>query len=126
MKEYKEKEYQMTDASVGTIDVSKLKPLDLDTSSIMRSEFKTGLGLSSIYYVFIFFIPIINWFFKDFAFNQIWGGMSLTWFLTTIVAMVMAFVIAYIHTKKYESRLELYQPASASAENNSFKGGNTA
>ncbi|MBM7647358.1 uncharacterized membrane protein (DUF485 family) [Bacillus ectoiniformans] len=121
------KEYQMTDTSLGTVDVSKLEPMDQDTSNIMKSEFKTGLGLSSIYYVFIFFIPVINWFFKDFAFNRIWGGMTFTWFLTTIVGMVMAFAIAAIHTKKYESRLELYQPASSSNENkDSIKGGNTA
>ncbi|MED4203116.1 hypothetical protein [Neobacillus mesonae] len=118
-----EKEYELTDQSHGTIDVAELSPLDSDTSAIMKSEFRTGIKLSSFYYVFIFFIPVINWFFKDFAFFKFWGGMSVTWFLTTIAGMGMAFLIAYIHTKRYEKRLAQYEQ---SVHGNKGKGGVTA
>ncbi|WP_338753747.1 hypothetical protein [Bacillus sp. FJAT-52991] len=118
-----EKEYEMTDRSHGTIDAAQLPPLDSDTNAIMKSELQTGIGLSSFYYAFIFFIPVINWFFKDFAFFQFWGGMSVTWFLTTIIGMGMAFLIAYIHTKRYEKRLAQYDQ---SINENRVKGGNTA
>nr|WP_203362443.1 hypothetical protein [Bacillus sp. REN10] len=113
----------MTDQSHGTIDVANLPPLDSDTSAIMKSELRTGIGLSSFYYAFIFFIPVINWFLKDLAFFEFWGGMSVTWFLTTIVGMGMAFLIAYIHTKRYEKRLAQYDQ---SVNGNQVKGGNTA
>lgn len=121
------KEYEMTDRSLGTMDVDSLPPLDKETRHIMKSELQTGIGLSTIYYAFIFFIPIINWYLKDFAFSQFWGGMSVTWFLTTVVGMVMAFLIAYIHTKRYEKRLSLYDASSkTSEEQTNNKGGNSA
>ncbi|WP_245671262.1 hypothetical protein [Pseudobacillus wudalianchiensis] len=120
------KEYEMTDQPLGTMDADSLPPLDKETRHIMKSELRTGIGLSTIYYVFIFFIPIINWYLKDFAFSQFWGGMSVTWFLTTIVGMVMAFLIAYIHTKRYEKRLALYDAASHLEEPANNRGGTSA
>lgn len=106
-------EYNMTDESMGHVDVKDLQPLDEETDSIMKKEFRTGLGLSSIYYIFIFSIPIINWYLPKLAFFQIWGGMTLTWFLTTIVAMFMAYAIAHIHTALYEKRIKQYEKAVA-------------
>lgn len=121
------KEYEMTDRSMGTIDVDNLQPLDKETRHIMKSELQTGIGLSMVYYAFIFFIPVINWYVGDFAFSKFWGGMSVTWFLTTVVGMVMAFVIAYIHTKRYEKRLARYDASSAlQKEATDSKGGNSA
>lgn len=112
-------DYKMTDESLGTVDVKDLTALDSETSFIMKSELKTGVGLSLFYYIFIFSIPVMNWFLHDLAFSNIWGGMSLTWFLTTIVAVAMAFLIAYIHTHLYEKRLQMY-------ESKESKGGRSA
>lgn len=98
----------MTDEKKEKIDVENLLPLEEDTSRIMKSEFRTGLLLTIIYFAFIFLIPILNWYKQDWAFSKMWGGMSNSWFLTAIVSMAMAFCIAYIHTKLYEKRLEKY------------------
>lgn len=92
----------MTDEARETIDFKKLENLDSQTRSIVRSEFLTGFLLSVIYFAFVFFIPIVNWYNPEWAFSKMWGGMTYSWFLTSIVAMVMAFVIAYAHTKLYE------------------------
>ncbi|MBM7704264.1 hypothetical protein [Metabacillus iocasae] len=103
--EYKEYDY----VEAGTIDVRDLEPLDLETSEIMKSEFRTGFKLTVFYYVFILTIPILNWFASDFMFSDMWGGMTYTWFFTSIIAMAMSFVIAFIHTSLYEKRLQKYQ-----------------
>ncbi|WP_163101158.1 hypothetical protein [Peribacillus alkalitolerans] len=100
-------EYAYVEA--GTIDVSELEPLDETTSRIMKDEFKTGFRLTLFYYVFILAIPILNWYAADFMFSRMWGGMTYSWFLTSIVAMAMAFVIAFIHTKLYEKRVQKYE-----------------
>ncbi|EON73200.1 hypothetical protein [Lysinibacillus sphaericus] len=93
----------------GTIDVKDLPPLDPTTNKIMKDEFKTGFGLTVLYFIFIFSIPVMNWFVPEFAFKKIWGGMTVTWFVTTVVMMAMAFVIAYVHTTLYEKRLKKYE-----------------
>ena len=98
----KEKEFVMTDEPCETIDIKKLEKLDRETSYIVKSEFRTGLSLTIIYFIFVFSVPVMNWFKPDWAFAKLVGGMSASWFLTTIVAMVMAFVIAFVHTKLYE------------------------
>jgi uncharacterized membrane protein (DUF485 family) len=108
-------EYNYVEA--GTIDVSELKPLDTETEGIMKAEFRTGIKLTVFYYVFIFAIPVLNWFASDFMFSRMWGGMTYSWFLTGIVAMAISFTIAYIHTSLYEKRLQKHQgtsPASTS------------
>jgi len=38
--------------------------------------------------------------------------MTVTWFVTTIVMMAMAFIIAYVHTAMYEKRLKQYDIAN--------------
>ncbi|WP_413365376.1 hypothetical protein [Lysinibacillus sp. 3P01SB] len=93
----------------GTVDVKDLKPLDPQIRGIMKGELSTGLVLTIVYFVFIFSIPIMNWFLPDLAFSKFWGGMTFTWFVTTVVAMIMAVVIAGIHTFLYERRLVKYE-----------------
>lgn len=98
----KEKEFQMTDEPCETIDIKKLEKLDRETRYIVNSEFRTGLSLTVVYFLFVLSVPVMNWFKPDWAFAKLYGGMSTSWFLTAIVAMVMAFVIAFVHTKLYE------------------------
>lgn len=100
--EYTEYDY----VEAGKIDVKDLPPLDSETNSIMKTEFSTGFKLAIFYYLFVFTIPVLNWFAPDFMFSPMWGGMSVTWFLTGIVAMAMAFGIAYVHTHLYVKRLQ--------------------
>ncbi|WP_233189572.1 MULTISPECIES: hypothetical protein [unclassified Sporosarcina] len=97
-----EKKYVMTDEPCETVDIKKLPKLDKKTSYSIRTELSTGLSLAIVYFIFIFSVPAINWFKPDWAFAKMFGGMSTSWFLTTIVAMAMAFIIAYLHTKLYE------------------------
>lgn len=103
--EYSEYDY----VAAGTIDVSELPPLDAETGKIMKDEFSTGFKLSLLYYAFIFAIPILNWFAPGFMFSRMWGGMTYSWFFTGIIAMAMAFIIAYVHTTLYEKRIQKYQ-----------------
>lgn len=100
--EYSEYNYVAAD----TIDVSELEPLDPETKKIMKGEFRTGIKLTLFYYVFILSIPVLNWFAEGFIFSRMWGGMTYSWFLTSVVAMAMAFIIAFIHTALYEKRLK--------------------
>lgn len=100
--EYRDYNYVAAD----TIDVSELEPLDPETRKIMKGEFSTGIKLTLFYYLFIMAIPILNWFAEGFMFSRMWGGMTYSWFLTSIIAMAMAFVIAFIHTALYEKRLK--------------------
>ncbi|MGM0863261.1 MAG: hypothetical protein ACQEWF_01130 [Bacillota bacterium] len=93
-----------------TIDVSELEPLDPETRKIMKGEFSTGIKLTLFYYVFILSIPILNWYADGFMFSRMWGGMTYSWFFTSIVAMAMAFIIAYVHTTLYEKRLKNDRP----------------
>ncbi|MDR4885966.1 hypothetical protein RGU12_00210 [Fredinandcohnia sp. QZ13] len=113
----KEKEFVMTDEPCETIDIKKLQKLDRETRYIVRSEFRTGLSLTIIYFVFIFSVPVMNWFKPDWAFSKLFGGMSASWFLTSIFAMVMAFIIAYVHTKLYERWEKKVQTITPSAGN---------
>ncbi|WP_025113861.1 hypothetical protein [Lysinibacillus fusiformis] len=103
-------DYEYVEA--GTIDVKDLPPLDVETNKIMKDEFTTGLGLSVFYFILIFSIPVMNWFAPAFAFKKMWGGMTVTWFVTTVVMMAMAFIIAYVHTAMYEKRLKKYDLAN--------------
>ena len=93
----------------GTVDVKDLKPLDPQIRSIMKGELSTGAILTFIYFIFIFSIPIMNWFFPNLAFSKFWGGMTFTWFVTTVIAMLMAVIIAALHTFLYERRLIKYE-----------------
>lgn len=92
----------------GTVDFKDLPPLDHETSEIMHDELRTGVSLTVFYFILIFSIPVMNWYFPAFAFKPIWGGMTITWFVTSVVMMAMSFIIAYVHTKLYEKRLAKY------------------
>jgi len=96
----------------GTIDIKDLPPLDATTNKIMKDELTTGFGLTVFYFILIFSIPIMNWFAPEFAFKKIWGGMTVTWFVTTVIMMAMAFIIAYVHTTLYEKRIKKYEVAN--------------
>lgn len=100
----KEKDFDMTDEPRQTIDIKKLQKLDEETRYIIRSEFRTGLSLTIIYFLFVFSVPAMNWFKPDWAFAKVFGGISASWFLTSIISMFMAFIIAFVHTKLYERR----------------------
>ncbi|KOP79136.1 hypothetical protein AMS59_08890 [Lysinibacillus sp. FJAT-14745] len=100
-------EYEYVEA--GTVDVKDLPPLDAITNKIMKDEFTTGFSLTVFYFILIFSIPVMNWFAPELAFKKIFGGMTVTWFVTTVVMMVMAFIIAYVHTALYEKRLKKYE-----------------
>ncbi|WCN37607.1 hypothetical protein [Aneurinibacillus uraniidurans] len=113
--EFTEYEY----VAAGTVDVSQLEPLDKETTRIMRDEMSTGSKLTIFYYVFIFMIPILNWHASGFMFSRMWGGMTYTWFVTGIVAMAMAFIIAYVHTSLYEKRLHKYQGSTGTPSTHS-------
>lgn len=116
--EYSEYDYVAAD----TVDVSKLEPLDPETKRIMKGEFSTGLKLTLFYYIFIFAIPILNWYAGSFMFSRMWGGMTYSWFLTSVVAMAMAFIIAYVHTTLYERRLKNNHNVSDQSTTPSDKG----
>ncbi|GKV56580.1 hypothetical protein NCCP2222_25270 [Sporosarcina sp. NCCP-2222] len=98
----REKEFVMTDEPCETIHIKELPELDEETKYIAKTEFRTGLSLTIIYFLFVLSVPVMNWFKPDWAFTKLFGGMSASWFLTTIVAMAMAFIIAFVHTKLYE------------------------
>ncbi|MGG4487970.1 hypothetical protein [Metabacillus idriensis] len=106
------KEYDYVEA--GTVDVRELEPLDQQTRHLMKSEFSTGSKLTLFYFAFIFAMPILNWFAPEFMFSNFYGGMTYAWFFTGIVAMGMAFIIAYIHTALYEKRLKKSQMTDSS------------
>lgn len=112
--EYSEYDYVAAD----TIDVSELEPLDPETRKIMKGEFSTGIKLTLFYYVFILSIPILNWYAEGFMFSRMWGGMTYSWFFTSIVAMAMAFIIAYVHTTLYERRLKNDRHTSSHSHSN--------
>lgn len=116
--EYTEYEY----VEAGTVDIKDLPPLDSETEKIMKGEFSTGFKLSLLYYLFIFTIPVLNWFAPDFMFSHFWGGMTYSWFLTGIVAMAIAFIIAYVHTNLYEKRLNKYKTNSSTNAGGSIDG----
>ncbi len=113
----------MTDETRETIDIRLLPKLDEETSKIMKSEYRTGIMLTIIYFSFVFFIPVMNWYNREWAFSNMWGGMSHSWFLTAVVAMAMAFLIAWAHTWLYERRLKKESRIHFSSNN---KGGHSA
>ena len=68
----------------GTVDFKDLPPLDSETNEIMHDELRTGVSLTVFYFILIFSIPVMNWYFPAFAFKPIWGGMTVTWFITLL------------------------------------------
>lgn len=99
---------------VGTINYSDLPALDPETSANMKTELSISLILSIVYYVFILGVTILNWTSPGLMKTILWGGMSLTWFLTSIMAMIMAAFVAWLHLYFYQQRVA----KQASSENN--------
>lgn len=85
----------------GKINYNDLPPLDASITNRMSKEIKVCLWLFVVYAFYLFMVPILNFTAPDFMKIRVWGGMSLTWFLTSMGAMVMAFVIAAVHVYFY-------------------------
>lgn len=90
---------------VGTINYADLPALDPETSANMKRELSSSLILSIVYYVFILGVTILNWTSPGLMKTILWGGMSLTWFLTSIMAMFMAALVAWLHLYFYQQRI---------------------
>lgn len=101
MSENEEEDY----VAAKTIDYSDLEPLDEETASLMKSELKVSNILATIYGVFIFSVPFLNWYLPEIAFAKVWGGMTYTWLATTILAMFLAIIIAATHMYFYSKRM---------------------
>lgn len=84
-----------------TVNYRDLPPLDQSTTHRMSKEIKICLWLCLVYMVYLFIVPILNFNAPEFMKARVWGGMSLTWFMTAIGAMIMAFVIAAVHVYFY-------------------------
>lgn len=89
---------------VGTIDYQNLPPLDSDVDNVMKTEFGIAFWLSLAYFVFLVAVPVLNWKAPAFMATRVWGGMSLTWFLTGIVSMVLAYLVAWAHLHLYQKK----------------------
>jgi|GEM_PF-367327 len=100
--EYKEMDY----VEAGKIHISQLERLDSETAQTMKGDFATASKLSAFYFLFIFSIPVLNWFAPDFMFSRFWGGMTFSWFMTAVIGMAMAFILAFIYVYVYEKRLQ--------------------
>ncbi|OQX25485.1 MAG: hypothetical protein BWK80_15350 [Desulfobacteraceae bacterium IS3] len=104
----------MANEKVGTIDYKDLPPLDSETAANMHEEVKVSLLLAVIYYVFLLAVTVLNWTSPGFMKTILWGGMTVTWFATSIVSLIMAVLIAWLHVLHYQSRV---------AKNTNAKGG---
>lgn len=87
-----------------TVDYKDLKPLGEDVRRVMSEELKISLGLAIVYFIFLLGVPILTFTAPDLMKTRVWGGMSLTWFATSILAMIFAAVIAWIHVYMYQKR----------------------
>jgi len=83
------------------IDYKDLAPLDREISSRMSKEIKVCLWLLVVYLFYMFIVPVLNFTAPELMRSRVWGGMSLTWFLTAIGAMFMAFAVAAVHVYFY-------------------------
>jgi hypothetical protein len=95
----------MANERVGTINYKDLPPLDAETSANMSEEVKVSVVLAVIYYVFLLSVTVLNWTSPEFMKTILWGGMTVTWFATSILAMFMATFIAWLHVLHYQSRV---------------------
>jgi len=84
-----------------TIHYNDLPPLDGKVTHRMSKEIKVCLWLFVVYAIYLFLVPILNFTAPEFMKIRVWGGMSLTWFLTSIGAMILAFAIAAVHVYFY-------------------------
>jgi len=95
----------MSNEKVGTIDYKDLPPLDTETSANMSEEVKVSVLLAVVYFAFLLTVTIMNWTSPETMKTVLWGGMTVTWFATSILAMFMATFIAWLHVLYYQSRV---------------------
>ena len=89
-----------------TIAYKDLPPLDSVTAAAMKEEVNLSLVLSVVYYIFLLSVTILNWTSPALMKTILWGGMSLTWFATSILGMCMATFMAALHVYFYQKRLK--------------------
>lgn len=97
-----------------TINVKDLPPLDRAITYRMSKEMRICMWLFLIYMVYMFIVPILTFTAPDLMRARVWGGMSLTWFMTAIGAMIMAFVIAAVHVYFYTKDFYISEDRSES------------
>lgn len=97
--------------NTGTIRYKDLPPLEKSTLERMRRELGMSLILAVLYFIFIFAVPILNWTAPGFMKTRIFGGMPVTWFLTAIIALFLAWFFAFVHAWWYTAAI-LKQDAS--------------
>jgi hypothetical protein len=95
----------MANERIGTIDYKDLPPLDGETSTNMSEEVRISVVLAVIYGAFLLTVTIMNWTSPETMKIVLWGGMTVTWFATSIFAMFMATLIAWLHVLYYQSRV---------------------
>ncbi|NTW36059.1 MAG: hypothetical protein HGB17_08000, partial [Syntrophobacteraceae bacterium] len=86
----------MANERVGTINYKELPPLDEQTLDIMGEELKVSVSLTIVYYLFLITVTILNWTAPDFMKIILWGGMTVTWFATSLISLFMAAFIAFL------------------------------
>lgn len=95
----------MANEKVGTINYKELPPLDEHTLDIMGEELKVSVSLTVVYYLFLITVTILNWTAPDFMKTILWGGMTVTWFATSLISLFMAAFIAFLHVWYYQRKM---------------------
>ena len=90
---------------VGTIDYKDLPPLDAETAATMSEELKISVILTIIYYAFLLGVTVLNYTSPGLMKTVLWGGMTVTWFATSVVSLFMASFIAWLHVFYYQKRV---------------------
>ena len=90
---------------VGTINYKDLPPLDAETAKNMSEELRISVILSVLYYAFLLAVTIMNFTAPEFMKTKLWGGMTVTWFATSLLSMVAASLVAWVHVYYYQKRV---------------------
>lgn len=83
------------------IDYKNLPPLEQEVLKRINGEWKVVFTLFVIFGLYMVLVPVLNFTAPDFMKTRVWGGMSLTWFLTAIGGAFMSFGIAAVHVYSY-------------------------
>lgn len=90
---------------VGTINFKDLPPLDPETAKNMSEELRISVILSVLYYTFLLAVTIMNFTAPEFMKTKLWGGMTVTWFSTSLVSLAVASLVAWVHVIYYQKRV---------------------
>ena len=90
---------------VGTINYKDLPPLDAETAKNMSEELRISVILSILYYAFLLAVTIMNFTAPEFMKTKLWGGMTVTWFATSLVSLAVASLVAWVHVIYYQKRV---------------------